>query len=89
MFQIKILSLKHTTTFLRHFLPSAFDENSPHGFRRRAKEVTSAVPGLIFRSDDKTEVGFMHQCRWLQRLTWTFESKLCSSKFSEFFVNQR
>jgi len=72
--------------FEPHFAPRAFDENSPHRLRRRAKEVAAALPVLIF-AIEQPQPRFMHQRRGLQGLPGGFLRHARRRQPAQFIIN--
>ena len=69
--------------------PSLLDQNSPHCFGRRPKEVTSPIPLLRLLHIDQSHISFVNQHRRLQRLPRLFLRQLRLGQLAQFLVNQR
>jgi hypothetical protein len=64
------------------------DENPPHQARSHAKEVGPVAP-VELPLIDQSQVGFVHQGGWLQRLAGYLMPQLCASDTSQMVVDNR
>src|SRR5262245_29191449 len=61
------------------------DQDAPHRRRRRRKEVTSVLKLLIAH---QTQVGFVHQGRGAECVTWVLSGHLRGGKLAQLVVNE-
>ena len=70
------------------FAAGVFDQDAPHGFRRRRKKVGPVFPCLAAVADHP-QPGFVHQRRGLERVAGGFPQHAGGGKISQFIIDQR
>src|SRR5262245_14769136 len=74
---------------------SAFDQNAPHRLGCRGEKVCAAIPllgpltisvGLV---PHQPQVGFVHQGRWLERLSRLLAGQFLGSKLAQLLIHDR
>jgi hypothetical protein len=66
---IELAPQQGAAVFMSPFAPSVFDQDAAHGLGGGSEEVAAAVPIGPRRIAIKTEVRFVNECRWLERLS--------------------
>ena len=74
--------------FVAAFAAGVFDQNSPHRLGSGGEKVTAAVPVLNLFDIDQAQIGFVHECRRLKRLTGVFVVQTVSRELAQFFVEK-
>jgi hypothetical protein len=85
----KVNAQPSAAVFVGLFAPGLIYEDAAHGLGGGGKEVAAAVPRMVCRCIDKSQVGFMHKCRRLERLSRFFLCQPLRREFAEFVVNER
>src|SRR5262245_26605065 len=67
---------------------SIFNQDSAHGLGRGSEEVAAAVPALDLVHVYEAKVGFMDQCRRLERLARFFLSQLRRRQLAQLVIDQ-
>ena len=70
-------------------LPCSFDQDPPHRFGRRRKEMPLIVPLLRHGLIDQSQVRFVHERRRLQRLPGFLVRQLGGSQSAQFVIHER
>ena len=68
---------------------SRFDQNTPHGLRRRVKEMSARVPTLDLLDVHQTQVYVVYQRRSLQCLAGFLVGQLGGRELSKFVIHER
>ena len=85
----KVDSTQPTAPLLTGLAPCRLDQDTPHRLSRRGEEVTAAVPELRLLDVHEPQVGFMNQCRRLERMTGRLLCQPLDGQSTEFVVDQR
>src|SRR5437667_4311937 len=76
-----------TATFEPELAPGAFDQDAAHRLRRRAQEMSAALPrGLVLTAEAKP--GLVHQSGRLQGLAWRFVGNFRRRESAQFIIDQ-
>ena len=70
-------------------MPSAFDQDPPHGLGSGGKEVPAAVPMLHAVDVNEPKVGLMNQRGGFERLAGLLLGQLLRGQLAELVVDQR
>jgi hypothetical protein len=66
----------------------SLDENPPHRLSGGGKEMSTTIPFLSIMGNDQPNVGFVDECRGLQRVIGRFLRHAGGGEFAQFFIHQ-
>ena len=87
--EVEILSLDVATVFAAALAPRILNQDPPHRFRRRAKEMAARIPLLRRVPFYEPQVRLVHERRRLECLPRPFLGQFLRGQSSQLFVDQR